>query len=495
MPATVRRVERVGSYLMTSRLPAQPAEQCGTAASADTVDPRQTGNRLARGVLAQIFATSSRVVTQLAFLPLLFVFLSAGEVGLWSILLSMPTYLVIIAQGLATAGANAAIGPKAGEAEQVGTIYRFVERRALAATALAWLLICGLTEALLARTVIDPSPLTVGQLRWVAVFLGASAMLTAALAALEVPLRAAGRYPTFVVLMSSATAAELVIVGLALLLGAEIVGMAASLAAARAMVWLYGRHLAGAASPASFTSGAADHAALWRPAVAFMLLPLAYGINLQAIVVLIGAFYGTTALAGFVATRMLARMFDLFTGFVFSASYYESAHGAQADDARLLRVTASLTLLTLLIGAAFWAALLMLGPWLQTTWTSAKTSFDPWLASVIVAAAIWRGLAAMPSAILAARNQHERFTATYLGLSVAAFAACAFAASHYAALAVVMLPLLVAEAVQTGVVLRQFFRLTGSSPPDFTRRVFSRSAVAEWVQWLSIRPWRRRAHV
>lgn len=446
-------------------------------------------------MLAHVFTTAIRIVTQLAFLPILFAFLTAPQVGLWSMLLAIPAYLIIAAQGIATAGTNVAIRMAGTDPRQAGAALRSVSRRALATTLVAWLTIWLLAETLLFPSMTHPLPIDLGSLRWVALFLGISAMFAAALCVLEVPLRVSGRYPTFVVLIAAGTAAELAGLALALLLGGGFVAMAIAIAAARAGVWLYGRHVARVAAPALFAPENAAPPAFWRPAFAFMLLPLTYAINLQAYVVLIGAIYGTATLASFVAIRMLARLFDLFTGFVFSASFYEAAHTAAEDKGRLQQRAASLTLLVLFAGLLFWFVLLVVGPWLQQTWTLNKTVFDPWIASIILAAAVCRAVSAFPSAVLAARNEHERFTASYLGLSVAAFGICCVTMMSGMPLWQALLVSLAMEAIHTALVLRQFMHATGRTAALFLRAVFSSTAVLDLTCAASAVRWRRRTHV
>lgn len=455
----------------------------------------QPSGRFARGMLAHVFTIALRIVTQLAFLPILFAFLTASQVGFWSMLLALPAYCIIAAQGIATAGANAAIQNNNSDTGQAGAIYRAVCRKALVTALTTWLTIWILAEVLLFRSLIGPFPIGLGELRSIALLLGLSAMFAAALCALEVPLRFSGRYPTFVVFAAAGTAAELAGLAVALLLGGEFVAMAAAIAAARAMVWLFARHAARAAAPLLFATDEAPLPAIWRPALAFMLLPLTYAINLQAYVLLVGGIYGTATLAAFVATRMLARLFDLFTGFVFSASFYEAAHTAPAQNGRLKQLAASLTLLALLAGLVFWMALLMLGPWLQQTWTLNKTAFDPSVAGMILAAAVCRAVSAFPSAVLAARNAHGPFTTSYLGLSMAAFAACSVAMASGMPLWQTLLIPFIAEAIHTALVLRQFLNTTGRSDEPFLRAVFSHAAVLELTRAASALRWRKRTHV
>jgi hypothetical protein len=199
-----------------------------------------------------------RIVTQLAFLPVLFAFLTASKVGFWSMLLAVPAYHIIAAQGIATAGANAAIRVASGEPAQAGAIYRSICRNALFTTLAAWLMIWIFAEMLLFHSVFGHVPISIGRMRWVALLLGISAMFAAALCVLKAPLRFSGPYPTFVVLVAAGTAAELAALALAFMLGGEFVAMAAAIAAARAMVWLYAWHTARATAPPLFTASEAS---------------------------------------------------------------------------------------------------------------------------------------------------------------------------------------------------------------------------------------------
>ena len=115
--------------------------------------------------------------------------------------------------------------------------------------------------------------------------------------------------------------------------------------------------------------------ALVRPSLAFMAMPLIFGLNLQGYVLLVGARYGPVALAAFAATRTLTRLLDLLTNLAYGLHYYESGYLAGERIALQRRILATTTLAALAIALLLSAALLATGAWLQPLYTGGQTRF------------------------------------------------------------------------------------------------------------------------
>ena len=210
-----------------------------------------------------------------------------------------------------------------------------------------------------------------------------------------------------------------------------------------------------------------------------MLAPLILGINLQGFVLVLGLSVGAAALAGFVATRTLTRIIDLYTNFTYASQFYESGHFAGPKEDIQSRLLATMTLVSLLACLALSAFLLGAGQWLQDLYTLGQTSFDPQVATILLAAATLRALAASPTAILAASNLHTRYMTAYLAGSAIALGLALLLARSGATLPVVILPLLLSEASQLVPAMRDAMRVLAITPAQFLRMLGSRQRLGD----------------
>ncbi len=424
----------------------------GTASDPDAVD----GQRLFRGISANLFALVVRIIVQLGMLPVLFLFWNDERVGTWLMIWALPPLFGLFAQGFASAGANAAL---TAEMPVARSVYRDASHSGLAFSLASSLI------ALLAAV-------TSHRLGWMGIAIGTDQLILtggammiyvlagSSMATLEIPLRRTGRYPAVIAFGALTSAAELPALAIGLALNADIAGLSCAMAVTRIAGFVAMRRYAAHAAPAFFDgprSAGTPAPPVQVAATGFMLLPLVFALNLQGYVLVIGAAFGAASVAAFVATRTLARLFDLLANLMFSAQYYEIGH--LADDIGLQRrLLAGSIAFMLLAGLVFAIALMVFGPWVQHVWTSGQTVFDPITALAIVTAALLRGVSTSPSALLAARNAHTRFTLTYLvGSTCALFLAAWFAWSEMP-LSAVLSMLVVAEASQTIPCLRDALR-------------------------------------
>jgi O-antigen/teichoic acid export membrane protein len=146
---------------------------------------------------------------------------------------------------------------------------------------------------------------------------------------------------------------------------------------------------------------------LVAPAVANLAIPLGQTINLQGVVVLIGAILGPAAVATFAVTRTLTRLLVLAANAVGNAVATDFAAAIGVNNLKLLR-----DLYLNSQRAAAWIALcaslvlLVGGEWIVAHWTGGRIRLDPqlyqWLLATALVGAIWQNA----MTLLRASNRH-----------------------------------------------------------------------------------------
>ncbi len=442
------------------------------------------GARLMRGIGANMLSIATRIAVQFATLPLLFAHWDAGQVGVWLLIFALPAYVAIIGTGFAGAGGSASmtaarrgdradardtfaaawVVTAAGTAVLAGVFFLAGEQLA------RWL---GANMAGAARQDVT------GALGWLALYILASSQMAMA----DIPFRVAARYPTHIVLASLANLAEIAIVAVAVALSDALSDLAMALALARcvlaAVILLYARRVC----PWLFArvpGGVGSHIrALARPAIAFMAMPVIFGINLQGYLLLVGARYGAAAAAAFAATRALTRLLDLFANLTFGVQYYESGYLDGDRRAMQRRILATMTLVAGIVSLVFSALLLALGGWLQTIYTLGETRFDPLVAFILLCAAALRAFASAPVAAIAAENRHARVISIYLAATTLSLGAALALSAAGAALAVCLVGLVLAEASQLVAAMRAALRDLDLDLRAFLRSLRSRERLAD----------------
>lgn len=408
--------------------------------------------RIARGIVANLAGLAARLAAQFATLPIFFAFWSSERVGGWMLIFALPAYFALVANGFAAAGGNLALtAAQEGRMGQARRDFRAAWAIASAGTGL----LCGLLvlcAAWLPRELGLPVdarewPETLG---WLALYVFAAAQM----AVLDIPFRVAGRYPDHVLLSAAASLSEIVAIAISVTASESFAQLAMMLALFRVGFLALAGVIARRKAPEMFRRGA-DRAPgkgrlreMWRPSLAFMLLPLIFGLNIQGYTILVGAAYGALALAGFAATRVLARLIDLFANIAFAMQFYESGYLGTDRKALQRRLIATMTAAALVVSGLFLLGLMLFGPWLQGLLTVGQTRFDRWVALALGLAGMVRAVVSSPSAVLAAANRNAGFTVTYLVGSLLALLAATLLAFGGAPLAVVCAMLILAELSQ-----------------------------------------------
>jgi len=421
-----------------------------------------SGSRIRRGIGANVLSIATRIVVQFVTLPLFFAAWPAERVGAWLLIFALPAYVAIFGTGFAGAGGSESLAAaRSGDTRTASARFRAAWWVATGGTVLFALVFFFAGEQFASLLALDAASLApaeiVQALGWLSLYILASSQIAIA----EIPYRVAERYPDHILYSSIANLVEVGIIAASLILTDSLSALAMFLALARcamaAVIMLQARRVC----PALFGSGGSARRqiqALLTPTLAFMAMPVIFGLNLQGYLLIVGARYGAATLAAFAATRTLTRLLDLVTNFAYGLHYFES--GYLSGDTRTLqrRILATMTVLALTISIVFAVVLLLVGPWLQALYTAGKTAFDPAVAGVLLAAATLRALSAAPLAIIAAGNRHARAIAIYLTGSLIAVACAALLSASGASLPVTLAFLVVAEACQLVPALRAALR-------------------------------------
>ena len=439
--------------------------------------------RILRGVAANLVTLATRIAVQFATLPLFFANWSADRIGAWLVLFAVPAYLGLVGNGFAGAGGNAALAavqdgdqPRArADFRAAWAISSLSTGILVACFAVGFFWLIPVMPALSAAQAGD-LPATLG---WLALYIFATSQMAVA----EIPYRAAGRYPDHIALYNLAALIEIAVIAACVTQSESFAVLAMALGITRcisaALIFIQARRLAPQMFEAGRGSLRASLDGLWKPSIAFMLVPLIFGLNLQGYVLLLGATFGAALLASFAVTRTFTRLLDLFTNLTYTMQFYESGYIQGPKEAIQRRLLATMTVVSLFFAAAFSAFLLCFGPWLQDLYSLGQTRFDPLVAIVLLAAAWLRALSAAPIALLTASNAHTRVVLVYLTGSAAALLLAAVLAAWGGSLAVILIPLVAAEACQLVPAMRDSLRKLDLSFGAFVRMLISRERLED----------------
>ncbi len=441
--------------------------------------------RLLGAAFSYIVGIGTRVVVQLATLPILFASWSAERVGLWMILFAVPSYFAVTGQAFSGAGGTAALA-----AARDG---RWSDARAFFRA--SWLFGAGLAIATVAILVagsalvpdarardigfVDSGEL-VGSIAWLGLYI--LALCQAAL--MLIPLRISGRYPLSNMALNIASLSEIAVLAVCVTMSDSLVLLAAALAGVRLATAAVVTVLAWKFTPrlfaASTQSARIGLTTIVYPSLAFMLLPVVNALNLQGYTLVVGFFIGVEVVAGFVALRVIVRAIDLVTSVVFAIQFFEAGYLGDDKQAIQRRQLATMTVITLACLAMFSIALFGLGDWLMNLFTAGKSRFDPALAAIFLAAGSCRALATTPQSMVAAANAHGPLARLYLIASAAALALAAAAAALGAPLLAIAGILVPVEAAVAIYAFHTVLRQLDWRPHDFA------SALASRERWHDI---------
>jgi len=431
--------------------------------------------RLLKGFGANLYGQATVIVIQLAGVPILLNYWHAQLYGEWLILFAIPGYLSMTDLGFSQSAAND-MTARVARGDRSGALTVFQSLGALVfLAALAGLVLVGVAIALLPLgTWMHFAGLNTGDVRWVLWLLAAEVLVKLPEGISHAGFRATGDYALHVAIYYSTLLAQHASIWLLAVLGRGPVAAAAAFFVIRAVVTPAVALLLTRRHP--WLHFGFEHArlgelqVLLRPALANTSLPLAQALNVQGMVLAVGATLGPLAVVTFSTLRTLTRLALQLVLTVSHAAEPELAAAFGSGNSTLLR-----TLYQHAVRAGFWLALLaalgleLSGGWILRVWTHDKVTMQPalfhWLLASAVATVLWYG----SLILLKAANRHLRATVIYAVMAGTAVLLAAVLLRATGNLADAGMSLLLMDAVMAAYALRAAGRLCGSSPADNLR--------------------------
>ena len=393
------------------------------ATPASTTSVRQ---RILHGLGANAYGQLVTVIVQLVSVPILLHAWGTQLYGEWLILFAIPAYLSMADLGFSQSAGND-MTARAARGDHTGTLAVFQSLAVLVYTITAAGLLLG--SALFWHLPLERwlhfQALDADTARWVLWLLAAQVFATLPDGVNHAGFRAAGDYALHVGLNSTTRLLQFSAIWITALAGGGPVAAAAAFFGVRAIstmalaLLLVRRHRwlhYGFAH-----ARRAELRRLGRPALANMAIPLAQALNIQGMVLVVGAVLGPLAVVIFSTLRTLTRLAFQLIRSVGLATEPELAAAYGAGDRSLMRALFVHALrggLWLALSAA--VGLALFGGVILDVWTHGKVAMQPalfaWLLGSAVASVLWYGALT----VLKAANYHLRAAAVYVGASSAA---------------------------------------------------------------------------
>jgi O-antigen/teichoic acid export membrane protein len=223
---------------------------------------------------------------------------------------------------------------------------------------------------------------------------------------------------------------------------------------------------------------------LAKPAVAFMAFPVAYALNREGMLLVVGLALGPVAVATFSTARTLTRLATQPAEAIRSAVWPELSAAYGAKNWRLARrlhskgCQACLALCALAI-----AFLAVAGPRLYVVWTHNRVTLDYalywWLLMGIAAFSFWY----TSSAVALSRNRHEGVAVAYLAGTTISICVAWVLMRQFGLSGAAISPLII-DVIMSWYVLRNSLRMLEDSASGFVADLFKVPQFLR-VSWLS----------
>lgn len=363
--------------------------------------------RIMSGTLANSAGIGMALVIQLVSVPILVSAWGARDFGIWMMLTTIPTYFALTDLGFLQA-ATSDMAMRYAQKDRDQVIRTYQSTSVLLLSICIGVIILAVSTILFLhfffRSSIGSYSSTIILL---IIFASLSLLSRMPLAAL----RATGQYAQgtifydFMVLLEGLSGLLTAYSGggfeevVAVQIGARTINMGL-------MYWLLAKSKPWLAFGTKFVS-ASQIKALFVPAVAAMAIPVAMAINLQGIVLIVGALLGPIAVAVYTPVRTCSRMALQLVGVVNRASMPEIAKATSNADAialtQILKLNAAVVTGILLPGTVLFA---VFGADFVKIWSNGHISPDKSFVILVAAATFIQGVWYFFSNILLSTNSH-----------------------------------------------------------------------------------------
>lgn len=418
-------------------------------------DKTNLRRRITHSLGANVSNQAVTVVIQLVGVPVLLRAWGTQLYGEWLLLFAIPAYLSMTDLGFSQSAGND-MTARVGRDDYPGALAVFQTLGALVLTvsAVGMVLSASLLSYLPLRDLLDVTSMSPETVRWVLWLLGTEVLVYLSEGVISAGFRASGDVALYTMAASTVRLIQFSAVWIAALSGHGPVAAAAAFLGARVVatptlaVLLARRH--------RWLRVGLHHARrselrrLCRPALANLALPLALALNVQGMLVVVGATLGPVAVVIFSTSRTLTRLALQVIQVVGLSAEPELAAAHGANDRALMRYLFMNMLrsgLWLALAAA--AGLVMFGPHLLRAWTQGRVPLEPalfaWLLVSAVASVLWSGALS----VLKAANSHLGAAAVFVVSSATSVAVAWFLLRWTGNLANAGLALVLADAAMS----------------------------------------------
>ena len=436
-----------------------------------------TKRRLLLGFIVSWISRLSSVVIQLIQVPVFLHFWITSLYGEWMILSSIPSYLSFT---------NAGFGNVAGN-EMTMMVARNDRENALRVFQSCWWLIsivCAVSILLLsgalyylpAARLLKITHISEVDTKWIIFYLGVAVLFGQLEQLLQSAYRCIGRYPfgAFLKTLFSLAAFASTIIAVVVGCGARTTALvfAAANIACTILLCIFVRHdipwIKFGWSHASFS----EIRRLAPAAIAYMGFPLGNALSLSGSLQAVLYALGPVAVVVFSVARTVSRFALQMVQMVNSTFEPEMSIAYGAGNYELIRTLLRRACqLALFVAAVIVLAMLTVGPWFLTHWTSGHVPPNRPLLSILLLVVVFYALWSTSATLMTSTNQHRRLATYYIfGTSISCVMCYFFARAWglYGAAA----SLLITEAVMNLYVLPACLRIAHDTLPDFLASLF-----------------------
>ncbi len=424
--------------------------------------------RLIKGLGAGFYGQAVVTVIQLVGVPILLHTWQVRLYGEWLILFAIPAYLSLADLGFCQSAGNDMTARFArGDRKGAATVFQSVVALVLSVTVVGFVLLTASVMFLPLDKWMHFSTLNTSDVRWLVWLLGAEVLIRLTDGLNHAGFRATGDYALHVTIYFTTMLAQQASIWVTAASGGGPVVAAAAYLGIRAVVtpavafllthrhpWLrFGVRM----------GRSAELRRLFGPALANMGLPLAQALNIQGMVLVVGAILGPLAVVTFSTLRTLSRLPVQLATSVSNAAEPELAGVFGTDNTPLLR-----SLYQHAVRAGFWlalttaVALALSGDSIVRLWTRGKVTMDSvlfrWLLAGAVVSVLWNG----SLILLKAANQHMRSAIVFAVVAATAVVVSAFLLETTRSLANAGIPLFLMDTAMAAYTLRVAGRLCES---------------------------------
>ena len=420
---------------------------------------KELRSRLKKGLGAQAYAKIVNVLIQLATVPLLITTWGVELYGAWLILTAIPIYLTMSDLGFATAAQN----------EMTMAVGRGNRTAELETFQSAWLLVLAVSfpVALVLGGLVPLAPFsdwlnlaalsdaTATLILWL---LGLHVLLTIQTNLIYAGFHCVGAYGQGHFLLASIRLLEFALLVLAVVLGGGPVAAAGAWLAGRVAGTIGMRLILRRANPDVYFGWSharmATVARLARPALASLAFPLGGAMNVQGVVIVIGALFSPAAVTVFATLRTMTRFGMQLVSALNAAVAPEIAMAFGAENTeRVRKLHNHACQVALWVSGALIIGLVLFGAWLVELWTGGAVHMQWDIFVVFLAILIVNGLWLASLMLVYTTNRHARVAVVYVVVNFAALAG-AYVLGQMFGLTGVAISVLAAEVIMAIYVVR-----------------------------------------